>query len=254
MDTLMQSDRRLPIAAVAAALALTASVGVAAEGSLAMFANGEALATEGFIAPALTRDGWELRFDRVLVTVAGITALQTDPPYDAQAGGVPDAAGTVDLDTGGPVTIDLTETGEDGRVLIGSTEAPEGHYNAVAWSVVPAAAGDWAGRSMVLVGAATRDGKAVPFTLTSTDTHEYVCGEYVGDARKGFVTAGGVAELELTFHLDHVFGRADKGADDPMNQKALGFGPFASGAEQAIELAGLHIGHVGEGHCAVTYR
>lgn len=249
----MKSSRHLAIAAFAAASALTASAGSAAEGELAIFANGEALATEGFTAPELTRDGWELRFDQVLVTVAGIAALQTDPPYGAAAGGAPDAAVTVALDTGGPVTIDLTET-DDGRVLIGSATAPEGHYNAVAWSVVPAESGDWAGQSMVLVGTATRDGKAVPFTLTSSDTNDYVCGEYVGDERKGFVTAGGAADLELTFHLDHVFGRADKGADDPMNQGAIGFDAFESGGEQAIELAGLHIGHVGEGHCAVTYR
>ena len=250
----MTSSRHLPLAVLAAALALTAGVGLAAEGELEIFANGEALATEGFLAPELTRDGWELRFDRVLVTVAGIAALQTDPPYDAEAGGAPDAAVTVTLDTGGPLTIDLTGADADGRVLIGSTEAPEGHYNAVVWSVVPAAGGEWAGRSMVLVGTATKDGKSLPFTLTSADTHDYVCGEFIGDERKGFVTAGGVADLELTFHLDHVFGRADKGADDPMNQAGLGFEVFASGGEQTIELAGLHIGHVGEGHCAVTYR
>ncbi len=250
----MTSSLHLPIAAYAAALALTAGAGSAAEGELAVFANGEALAKEGFTAPELTRDGWELRFDRVLVTVEDIAALQTDPPYDAEDGGEPKAAVTVALDTGGPVTIDLTDTDDDGRVPIGSTTAPEGHYNAVAWSVVPAKAGDWTGQSMVLVGTATKDGKALPFTLTSKDTHDYVCGEYVGDERKGFVTAGGAADLELTFHLDHVFGRADKGADDPMNQGALGFDAFASGGEQAIELAGLHIGHVGEGHCAVTFR
>jgi hypothetical protein len=254
METRMTPRPWMPLAGLAVLIALTASAASAAEGELEIFANGEALATLGFIAPELTRDGWELRFDQVLVTVAGIAALQTDPPYDAGAASAPDAAVTVTLDTGGPLTIDLTETDEDGRLLIGSAEAPEGHYNAVAWSVVPAETGEWAGRAMVLVGTATKDGKAVPFTLTSSDAHDYVCGEYVGDERKGFVTAGGVADLELTFHLDHVFGRADKGADDPMNQAAFGFDAFASGGEQAIELAGLHIGHVGEGHCAVTYR
>ena len=249
----MRSSRDLPIATLATAVMLTTSA-AAADGELSIFANGEALATEGFTAPELTRDAWEVRFDQVLVTVADIEALQTDPPYDAEDGGEPKSAVTVALDTGGPVTIDLTETDDDGRVLIGSAQAPEGHYNAVAWSVVPAPSGDWAGQSMVLVGTATKDGQSVAFTLTSSDTHEYVCGEYVGDERKGFVAAGGAADLELTFHLDHVFGREDKGVDDPMNQGALGFDAFAAGGEQVMALAGLHIGHVGEGHCAVTYR
>jgi hypothetical protein len=119
---------------------------------------------------------------------------------------------------------------------------------------VPAQSGDWAGQSMVLVGTATRDGASVDFTLTSDATHDYTCGEYVGDARKGFVTAGSDAELELTFHLDHLFGRLDKEDADPMNIHALGFDAFAAGGTHQITLTGLHIGHVGEGHCAVSHR
>jgi hypothetical protein len=226
----------------------------AAEGTLTLFANGEALATEGFVAPQLTRDGWELRFDHIFVTLAGVSALQTDPPFDSEAGGKPDAIMTAGFDSAEQVTIDLTAADADGRVLIGTVPAPAGHYNAVVWSVVPADQGDWAGRSMVFVGTATRDGQSVDFTLTSSATQDYICGEYVGDTRKGFVTDGAEADLELTFHLDHVFGRADWDADDQMNIAALGFDVFAAGGEQEIVLTGLHIGHVGEGHCAVNYR
>lgn len=237
-------------------LAMTTATGTSAvaEGSLALFANGEALATDGFLALELTRDGWELRFDHIYVTLAGVSAFQTDPPYDAEAGGDPSVTVTVDFDAVAQTTIDLTETDGDGRVPLATVSAPEGHYNAVTWSVVPAQSGDWAGHSMVLIGTASRDGETVDFTLTSAESHDYVCGEYVGDARKGFVTAGAEADLELTFHLDHVFGRMDKGAADQMNIDAKGFEAFAAGGEQAIDLAGLHIGHVGEGHCAVSYR
>ena len=95
----------------------------------------------------------------------------------------------------------------------------------------------------------------MPFDLRANTLHSYLCGEYVGDERKGFVVAAGVAELEMTFHLDHVFGRADKAADDPMNLAAHGFDRYATTAgtpparPQTIDLQGLHLGHVGEGHC-----
>ena len=236
------------------AAALSIGTAAAAEAPLQIFANGEALARDGFLAPELTRDGWELRFDHVFVTLSGVSALQTDRPHDAHAGGKPSATQTVIFDAIEQMTIDLTDTDAEGRVPLATTAAPEGHYTALVWSVVPAASGDWAGKSMVLIGTATRDGQSVDFTLTSDATHDYICGEYVGDTRKGFVTAGGDADLELTFHLDHVFGRYDKGAADHMNVHALGFDAFATGGTHDMALTGLHIGHVGEGHCAVSYR
>ncbi len=241
-------------AALATAFIPVGAMSQAIAGELTVFANGEELATEGFLAPERTRDGWELKFDHVFFTLSDITAMQTDPPYDAEVGGAPEASVTIGIDTHGPLTIDLANVDSDGRVRIGSSDAPEGHYSAVAWSVVPAPSGAWEGQSMVLIGTAMKEGRSVSFTLTSTNRHDYVCGEYVGDMRKGFLKDGGVADLELTFHLDHVFGREDKAATNPMNTGALGFDAFASGGVQAIDLSGLHIGHVGEGHCAVTYR
>lgn len=235
------------LALAVAAMVITGGA-LAAEGELSVFANGESLATEGFLAPELTRDGWQLTFAHVFVTVADIVAMQTEPPYDAGAGGKLAAVVSVPLSLE-PLTVDLVDADADGRVLLGTVAAPEGHYNAVSWSIIPAPEGPWAGQSAVLVGTAMRDGETIDFTLASADTHGYVCGEYVGDERKGFMTDGGAADLELTFHLDHIFGRADKGADDPMNLGARGFDAFAEGGVQTIDLAGLHIGHVGEGHC-----
>lgn len=247
--------RPLKSLSLAALLALGGLGAPAVAGELAVYANGEELATEGFTAPELTRDGWQLTFDSIIVTVSGIVAMQTEPPFDPAAGGEPSSAVSAPLPMPEPLTIDLTDTDEDGRVLIGAVGAPPpGHYNAISWSVVPAPAGEWAGHSIVFVGTAMRGDETVDFVLTSADRHDYVCGEYVGDERKGFVIGDGGADLELTFHLDHVFGRQDKPADDPMNVDALGFDAFAGGGTQAISLAGLHVGHVGEGHCAVTFR
>ncbi len=205
----------------------------------------------GFVAPKLTRDGWELRFDHIFLTLTGVMAHQTEPPYDARKGGQIQAGHSVSFE--GLFTIDLVDAGDDGRVVVAETDAPAGHYNAVSWSVVTAKEGAWAGKSMVFIGTAKKDGREVAFTLVSDNAHSYRCGEFVGEERKGFLAEGGNADVEMTFHLDHIFGRADKPADDPMNVEAIGFDGFADGGEQTIDLGGLHIGHAGEGHCHVVH-
>ncbi len=101
---------------------------------------------------------------------------------------------------------------------------------------------------------------------------EYVCGEYVGDARKGIVKAGETGEVEATFHFDHIFGDNEAPADDALNLEALGFEPLADLASgnsldldesalseelspenyQKLTKAISGLGHVGEGHCAAS--
>lgn len=235
------------------ALALVASLAVtpalADTGTLTLFATGEDLATEGFRGPKLTRDGWELRFDRVIASFGDITVFRTDPPFEGDGPVITGEAVAVP----GTFTLDLADADETDRVMVAAVQAPAGHYNALAWSLVPAPAGDFAGYSLVFEGTATRGAETVAFTLATRDRHDYACGEYVGDVRKGFVTANGEADLEMTLHLDHLFGRADKPADDAMNVDALGFDAFAAGGKQVFALADLHVGHVGEGHCHVVH-
>lgn len=244
--------RRGSVAALALVWGLGAAAPAWAEGRLAFFASGEDLATEGFVDAQLTRDGWALTFDHIFVTVTALTAHQAEPPYDAMAGGEIQATTSVVL--AGEHSFDLVEADADDRVLIGEVEAPVGHFNALSWRMTPATAGPAEGYAMVFVGTAERDGVVVPFVLRNAEARTYRCGEFVGDERKGFVVAGGMADLELTFHLDHVFGRADKAADDPTNLDALGFDAFAAGGEHEITLRGMHIGHAGEGHCDVVWE
>lgn len=213
-------------------------------GSLTLFASGEDLATEGFNAPKLTKDGWGLEFTRITATFDQITAWQTDPPFMADAAEITGTA----LPIAGPLTVDLVDADEDDRVALATVEAAPGHYNALAWALVPGADGF----SLVLEGIARKEGQEVAFTLRSADSVAHACGEYLGDDRKGFVTEGGAADLEITLHLDHLFGRADKDAADEMNLDALGFAPFAVGGVHEVTLDGLHLGHVGEGHCHVA--
>jgi len=243
----MRSVLAMSVAAAIYAGAIAASP--LSAGTLQVFASGEDLATEGFQAPKRTKDNWSLNFDHIFVTLAEITAYQTSPPFEPQSD-APITA-TYEVTVPGTHTLDLvTAANEEARVLVAEVDAPPGHYNAISWRMAIAETGAAEGTSMLFIGTATRDDQTVPFRVEVAEPLRYECGEYVGDERKGFVEAGGVADLEMTFHLDHIFGREDKDADDPMNLEAPGFDPFSGGEESyTITLGDLHVGHAGEGHC-----
>lgn len=235
--------RHMILALAASALPLAVQAG-----TLTLQVTGEALATDGFTAPELTRDGWQISFDRVQANFADVTAWRTDPPFAADGPSIDGAALAFD----GSHTVNLAEAGDDGRITLATKAAEAGHYNALSWQLAPATDGPDAGYSLVLEGTALKDGQKVRFTLRSADRVAYACGEFVGDARKGFVTEDVPGQVEITLHLDHIFGRADLPADDAMNRTALGFDQFASGGTHDISLQGIHLGHVGEGHCHDT--
>jgi hypothetical protein len=234
----------------------------AATGTLQVRANGEDFIRQGFVS----KDGWSINFDHVYLTLADITAYQADPPYDAHTGGEVQAITTVRL--AGPYTVDLAEGDENAApVLVGEVEAPAGHYNALSWKMVRAAGGVAPGAVIMMEGTAAKDNETVTFRVALDQEQEHRCGDYVGDERKGLLSPGGVADLEATFHFDHLFGDAETPLDDPLNVGALGFGPLATlaqtgtlevdqaalrtalAAEDNAKLENLHLAHVGEGHC-----
>ncbi|MBC8446406.1 MAG: DUF4382 domain-containing protein, partial [Chloroflexi bacterium] len=193
-----------------------------------------------------------ITFDHVYVTLADVTAYQSDPPYDPHAGSGVQAKVEVGLD--GMHTVDLAEGGEDAPpILVGEVkDAAMGHYNAIHWKMVRATSGPASGYSLVIVGTAEKEGQTVNFTFRVEQEYGYTCGEYVGDERKGILQKDGTADLEMTFHFDHIFGDAETPLDDDLNVGAPGFEPLAAIAEGGIldvDLAELHLGHVGEGHC-----
>lgn len=247
-----KSSRRI----LALFCSLTLAATTASAKSLTFYANGEDLAVSGFNAPELTKDGWSLQFDHVFVSLSNITAYQTNPPYNAESKTPIQASTKVTLP--GSFTIDLAQgTEKEPTVLIGSIDTvTAGHYNALSWKMEPATSGALQGYALALIGTATKGDERVRFDLRSPEVTHYRCGEYVGDERKGFVSTAEAGDLELTFHLDHIFGRGDKPADDPMNVGAPGFAPFANAAAQiqTLSLRGLHVGHVGEGHCNVEVQ
>jgi len=224
--------------------------GEGATGKLQFYANGEDFVRQGFVS----KDGWSISFDHVYITLSDIAAYQTEPPYDASSGTDIDAKTEVALD--GVYTIDLAEGGKDAPPIMVAevSDAPAGHYNAISWEMSQASSGPAAGHSLVMIGTAEKDGQSIDFTINIDEECEYLCGEYVGDVRKGILAEGNTAELEMTFHFDHIFGDGELPQDDELNLAAVGFQPFADGADAAgvISMTDMHLGHVGEGHCHCT--
>ena len=245
--------------------ALLVGCGPAQAGALRFHANGENIVRQGLTS----KDGWAITFDHVHITLADITAYQSDPPYDAHTGG--EVRSKVELGLDRVYSVDLAEGGEDARpILVDEVkDAPVGHYNAISWKMARASDGTASGYSLVIVGAAEKDGELLDFTIKVEPTVAYTCGEYIGDERKGVLQKNGTAHLEMTFHFDHIFGDASVPVDDELNIGAPGFAPFAGAAEGGtldIDMAGLKgklpagdyqkmldvlptLGHVGEGHC-----
>lgn len=244
-----------------------AEAGAGETGTLAIRANGEDFVRQGFTS----KDGWEISFEHLYVNLADVTAYQTDPPYDPQAGGTLEPVTEVKLD--GVKTIDLAAGDENAEpILVGEVDAPAGRYNALSWQMVAAETGPAAGYPLVMQGTATKGGETVNFTINVNEQLGFSCGDFVGDQRKGIVEGGAAGDLEATFHFDHLFGDGEAAPDDDINTGALGFDPLAAIAQNGELTADLEalkaqlspedynklleilpsLGHVGEGHCAET--
>ena len=229
------------------------------QGELEFRVNGEDFVREGFVS----KDGWQIQFEHVYISLSDVQAYQTDPPFDSATGAQPEgnavSAGTAQV-------VDLAAGDSEAEpILLSKVPADVGQYNAISWVMAPADTG----HTIQLIGTATRDGQTIPFDIKVDRGYAYVCGEYVGDERKGFVDPGVTDDVEMTFHFDHIFGDAGVSAAEPLNTGALGFDPLAALAEGGaldVSLAGLEaglsaaeyatlldtlgtLGHVGEGHC-----
>jgi len=236
-------------------------------GTLVFTANGEEFIREGF----LSKDGWELSFNHAYVTMSNITAYQSNPPYDTEQGW--EISYDVKVELEGFHTADLTDPDSDPAKLAQIGQVPSGHYNAISWTMTRAVEGPAEGYSLLLVGKAEKDGQVIYFTLGIEQEVDYLGGDYVGDERKGIVAPGSSADLEMTFHFDHLFGDGEEDFDDEINLEAFGFDPLAALAvngEVNADLASLekllspqdyelllsiftHLAHVGEGHCLARF-
>ena len=234
-------------------------------GTLALVANGEDFIRQGFVS----KDGWQINFDHAYVTLNQVIAYSTEPPFDSAGETKLKAKQTVSL-IDIPTTVDLAEGEEDAEpILVTQTDAPVGKYNALGWKVVSAQEGSTQSNSIVLEGKASKDDREIEFTIGFDRELEYLCGEYVGEDRKGIVQPGNMAQIETTFHFDHIFGDNSLPVEDALNQEAIGFEPLASLAQnerlkvnqadlaqklnseeyEKLQQAISGLGHVGEGHC-----
>lgn len=250
----------IPLAVVVGNSAVVAQDGV---GTLEFYANGEDFVRQGFVS----KDGWHITFDRLPISLVDIVAYQAERPYDAEEGGEVEVSTAVELDEN--YVVDLAEGDDNADLLFldSYVDAPAGRYNALSWKLVNADALD--GYTLVMVGTAENNNQAIEFTIKIENEYTYVCGEYVGDMRKGILDVDDVADLEMTFHFDHIFGDGELESDDDLNVLAPGFDMFAALAEDGqleVDMAVLEaalpaddyqmlvdilptLGHVGEGHC-----
>lgn len=248
----MIRHQRFALATILSTALLVSCAPAPQKGTLLLHANGEERLQTGWT----TKDGWKLQFDHVYLTLGSVTAYQTNPPFDPAAGDRPESEVTVVFSD--PMTVDLVS---DQRPLVGSAEAAVGHFNALQWQTLAP--------SLQLVGTAQRGNVTIPFDITLAQPLAFVCGDYIGDERKGFVAANSTADLEITLHFDHLFGDGAEAATAEINREAVGFDPFAALATpegvtvdwtelqqklssqdfQALRKVLSNLGHVGEGHC-----
>lgn len=239
-----------------------------APGTLAVTANGEDFVRQGFV----TKDGWQVDFEHVYVTLSDITAYQSEPPFEPEKQAQPNAKESVAVSE--PITVDLAAGDEnaDPIVVTKVDSAPSGRYNALSWNMPAPTDGPSAGYPLMLVGTAEKDNESIDFQIQLEERLGFVCGDFIGDERKGILSSGETADIEATFHFDHLFGDGDAPADDDINTGALGFEPIAALAEEgkvALTSSDLQqnlnkedyeilqtllpsLGHVGEGHCEET--
>lgn len=236
-------------------------------GMLFFVADGEERAREGMNS----KESWVMSFDHIYVTLSDMRAYQTDPPYDTDQGWDIEYQLVVELP--GKYTVDLAQPDADPVIVGEVAQAPAGHYNALSWILARADSGPSEGYAILFIGTAEKDGELIDFSMGIEREVAYLGGDYLGDVRKGILEPGDSAEVEMTFHLDHLFGRDDRDLDDPMNIEAFGFGPLAELAVDGsvdADLAYLetvldsetydilvdvltHFAHVGEGHCLAEF-
>lgn len=235
------------------------------EETLTLVANGEDFIRQGFVS----KDGWRIDFNHAYVTLADAIAYQTNPPFNPEEKEEIKPTESVTL-INKATTIDLAQGDENALpIKVAEVPAPVGNYNAISWKLVNNQENTG---SIILDGTAVKDNETIKFVISLPINSDYSCGEFVGDERKGILEAGKTAEIETTFHFDHVFGDADTPADDDLNIGALGFQPLAilsENGELKTDLATLEkklnpedyqklinninsLGHVGEGHCRLN--
>ncbi|MCB1154684.1 hypothetical protein KDL45_13600 [bacterium] len=237
-------------------------------GELTFYVSGEDLVTDGF----MSKDEWWIRFDHFWVNIAEFTAYQE--PIETKHMGHPHEDIPTDAAHETVPVTQMLDLAAEGRLMLSRVEdAPAGNYNFVNFTLAPSPDGDLAGYSMVMTGSAQKNGRVVEFAIPVSTQLKYVdCEHRETDPYAGVVEPGGEGEVEITLHVDHLFGNAQHTEHaHVVNNLALGFEPFAEYAAEngyVIDMAPVEeildaddyaafiealreAGHSGEGHCSV---
>ena len=231
-----------------------AAQGPAGKGNIVFTANGEDFVRQGFT----DKQGWKISFERLYVNIVDPTAYKPGGESPAALKG----AHWIDLAAGDAAAAPL---------VVGSLpEVSAGNYQSLRFSIRRAAAGALEGFSIVMIGQAAGKGENIGFTIKLDEEMDFHGRDgYVGDEVKGLLKPGESAEVEMTFHFDHIFGDIEAAQDDHINTGSVGFDffrLFAEGntvdvtQEEMKKTAGYStlvkavwsLGHLGEGHCDVS--
>jgi hypothetical protein len=222
-------------------------------GTLIVTANGEDFVRRGFT----DRDGWGISFDHLYINLIDPTAYT---PHGEEAV------------LAGSHWVDLAAGDADAMpVEIGRLESVRAaNYQSLRFGLGRLEEGDFQGSSIVMIGRAVKDGTTLPFTIRLDEEMVFDGREgYVGDELKGLLAPGGVSEVEMTFHFDHIFGDQAASEDDHVNANSVGFAfflPFVANGRVDVSQAEItrepayerlvravwNLGHLGEGHCEVS--
>lgn len=236
-------------------VSLMVSCGKKDTGSLFIYANGEEFVQNGFVE----KNGWRIDFSKLLVNIVDVHAYN---PQDK----------SLSQKLNNDYLVDLT--GKSGSTLYPPLDTiknvPVGNYQSLSFSLKRLTSGEYKGASIVMVGTAHKNEKSVPFTILLDEEMTFDGKDgYVGDGVKGLLKKDKVADLELTFHFDHIFGDKDGEPTSHINTGSVGFDFFLDSLEKnegVITQDMLKskdsykkllkniwtLGHLGEGHCAVS--
>lgn len=224
-------------------------------GAIVFAANGEDFVRRGFV----DKQGWSISFDKLYVNIGDVVAYM---PVGKKLSAVLDGEHWVDLAQGD----DDAEPIEIGRI----DSVPAGNYQSLRFGLTRAESGEYKGCTIVMIGEARKDTATVAFTIRLDEEMDFDGREgFVGDEIKGVLKPGGSTTVEITFHFDHLFGDNEAPQDDHVNTGAVGFDFFNDLAEHGVVnvtqararsaegyatllKAIWTLGHLGEGHCAVS--
>lgn len=219
-------------------------------GSITFQANGEDFVTNGFIS----RDGWAITFDKVLINLSSITAYNIH--NEKLNVSLPDTY-LIDLTSSSIIDVDTV------------SKVVKGNYQSLKFNLKQLQSGPYKGYSIIMVGTALKDGEMIEFSIKLSEELTFDGQEgYVGDSIKGLLNDKETT-VEMTFHFDHIFGDIYADTDAHVNTGSSGFDffiPFNNNGKLDVEQKQLNsidgynkliksiesLGHLGEGHCEVV--